>query len=52
MDRPLWEKHLALAEHHIEVAERNIQRQKEILAELARDGHPTQTAAGGSVTVR
>jgi arginine repressor len=37
---------LAQAERHVEVGERNIARQREIVAELEQDGHDaTQTHA-------
>ena len=45
MDRTLWKQHLALAERHVVQAERHIAHQKQILAELARDGHSTAMAS-------
>ena len=45
MDKALWERHLALAERHVALAERNVDKQRQVLAELARDGHSTVMAA-------
>ncbi|MBV9834831.1 MAG: hypothetical protein JO055_10510 [Alphaproteobacteria bacterium] len=45
MDRALIEKHLALAEKHIEVGTDHVERQRMLLREMARDGHPTEQAA-------
>ena len=43
MDRTIIEEHLAKAENHIALGEWHIARQKEIVAELERDGHdPTE----------
>ncbi len=39
MDRELIERHLALAETHVTAGERHVTRQREIVAELANDGH-------------
>ncbi len=44
MDRELWEQHLALAERHIVDGEATIARQRQIVAELERDGHDTARA--------
>jgi hypothetical protein len=38
-ERAMIEKHLAQAEEHIRTGQGHITRQKEILAELERDGH-------------
>jgi hypothetical protein len=45
MDRALWEKHLVQADEHVALAERNVEKQRRVLAELARDHHPTAMAA-------
>ncbi|MGD9880981.1 MAG: hypothetical protein AB7I59_27195 [Geminicoccaceae bacterium] len=44
MDRALWKQHLVLAEKHVAVAERIVGAQKQIVAELQRDGHSTDMA--------
>ena len=38
------ERHLAEAEAHIALGERHIVRQRELVADLARDGHDTTEA--------
>jgi len=44
MDRALWKQHLEFADRHVAVAERIVAAQKQILAELQRDGHATELA--------
>jgi hypothetical protein len=44
MDRVVWEVHLAQAKEAIAKGERHIARQKQLIAELERDGHDSQTA--------
>ena len=44
MDRQMLAEHLTLAEAHVEQGIRHIERQREIIAELARDGHDTASA--------
>jgi hypothetical protein len=44
MDRAMIEEHLRQAEEHIALGEQHIARQREILAELQRDGHDTAQA--------
>lgn len=39
MDRALLLDHLAMAERHVAEGERIIARQREIVAQLTRDGH-------------
>jgi hypothetical protein len=41
VDRAMIERHLAQAERHIAEGERRIERQREIIAALERDGHDT-----------
>jgi len=43
-DPALVRKHLAQAERDVGLGTRHVQRQREILAELGRDGHPTEQA--------
>lgn len=38
-EREMTVRHLAQAEEHVLLGEKNIARQKEIMAELERDGH-------------
>jgi hypothetical protein len=45
MDRALIEQHLALAEKHVRDGEVILVRQREVLANLARDGHDTSRAS-------
>lgn len=40
----MLERHLALAEQHVTEGERIVARQRELLAELQRDGHNTISA--------
>jgi hypothetical protein len=44
MDRAVLLRHLAMAERHVAEGERHIKRQREIIAELGRNGHDTQRA--------
>jgi len=44
MDRALWEQHLFLAERHVAAGERHVARQREIVAELERQGHDSGVA--------
>ena len=44
MDRKMLEEHLALAEQHVALGEKHIARQREILAQLHRDGRDTAQA--------
>jgi hypothetical protein len=44
MDNALWKEHLAKAEQAVADSERHIARQKELIAELERDGHSGQAA--------
>ena len=44
MDRAMIEKHLAQAERHVADGERHITRQRQIIAELERDGHDAGSA--------
>jgi hypothetical protein len=44
MDRATIAQHLAEAEGHVALGEQHITRQKQIIAELERDGHDTAEA--------
>jgi hypothetical protein len=44
MDRAILEGHLAQAERHILESQRHVSRQREIVAELANDGHDFSSA--------
>ena len=44
MDRRMIEAHLALTERHVAEGKRHVARQRELVAELERDGHDTATA--------
>jgi hypothetical protein len=44
MDRQQTMEHLALAEEHVRVGAKNVARQREMIAELERDGHDTTQA--------
>ena len=44
MDRAFFEHALLLALRHIEIGHRNVARQREIVAELGRDGYDTTLA--------
>jgi hypothetical protein len=46
MDRAVWQEHLAQTEWHIVEAEKRVARQREIVAELERDGHRATAARG------
>lgn len=39
MDRETLERHLALAEHHVDQGGGHLEKQRMILADLERDGH-------------
>jgi hypothetical protein len=45
MDREMLRQHLAQAERHMAEGERCIARQRELVAELARDGHDSSARA-------
>jgi hypothetical protein len=44
MDRATLETFLQQAEEHVALGEQHIARQREIVSELARDGHDTEMA--------
>jgi hypothetical protein len=44
MDRQQVRQHLALADEHGALGAKHVARQREIIAELHRDGHDTTTA--------
>jgi hypothetical protein len=44
MDRHTLEKHLSKSESHVATGERNIARQRQIVADLEQDGHDSTTA--------
>jgi hypothetical protein len=44
MDRDVLRLHLELAERHVAEGERHLARQREIVAELAGDGHDLASA--------
>ena len=44
MDHAVWQEHLVEIERHIIKAEKRVARQREIVAELERDGHRTTAA--------
>ena len=44
MDRQILLDHLALAERHVAEGERHVARQRDLVAELERDGHETGMA--------
>ncbi len=44
MDRRMLLEHLAKANEHVELGERHVRRQRELVAELERDGHDTREA--------
>ena len=44
IDRAVWQEHLVQTEWHIVEAEKRVARQREIVAELERDGHRTTAA--------
>jgi hypothetical protein len=45
IDRQQTMEHLALAEEHVALGAKNVARQREIIAELRRDGHDTTAAS-------
>ncbi len=44
MDRHMLLEHLAKANEHVLLGERHVRRQRELVAELERDGHDTTGA--------
>lgn len=44
MDRAMVRDHLAKAEGHVDLGHRHVARQREIVAELERDGHDVRDA--------
>jgi hypothetical protein len=44
MDREMLKRHLALAEEHIATGEKNIARQRDLIAQLEREGRDTASA--------
>jgi hypothetical protein len=44
MDPAILKQHLAQAEEHVAKGERHVARQRELVAELERDGHDTGPA--------
>jgi hypothetical protein len=44
MDREMLKRHLAEAEEHIATDDKNIARQREVIAQLERDGRDTVSA--------
>jgi hypothetical protein len=46
MDRAVWQEHLAQAERHVVEAEKRVARQREIVADLERNGHRATAARG------
>jgi uncharacterized coiled-coil protein SlyX len=46
MDRAVWQEHLAQTEWRIVEAEKRVARQREIVAELERDGRRATAARG------
>jgi hypothetical protein len=44
MDAALLKQHLELAERHVLEGDRHVMRQRELVAELERDGHDTTDA--------
>jgi hypothetical protein len=46
MDRAVWQQHLAQIEWHVIEAEKRVARQREIVAELERDGRRATAARG------
>jgi hypothetical protein len=41
MDQEMLKRHLAEAEEHIATGDKNIARQRDLIAQLERDGHDT-----------
>jgi hypothetical protein len=46
MDRAVWQEHLAQTEWHVLEAEKRVARQREVVAELEREGRRTTAARG------
>ena len=46
MDRAVWQEHLAQTERHIVEAEKRLARQRELVAELEREGRRATAARG------
>jgi hypothetical protein len=46
VDRVIWQEHLAQAERHVVEAEKRVARQREIVADLERNGHRATAARG------
>ena len=44
MDQEMLKRHLAEAEEHIATGDKNIARQRDLIAHLERDGHDTASA--------
>jgi hypothetical protein len=44
MDQEMLKRHLAEAEEHIATGDKNIARQRDLIAQLERDGHDTTSA--------
>lgn len=44
MDREMLERHLAQAEKHIATGRKNLARQREVIAEIEREGRDTTEA--------
>jgi hypothetical protein len=44
MDREMLKRHLAQTEEHIATGDKNIARQRDVIAQLERDGHDTASA--------
>jgi hypothetical protein len=44
MDREMLKRHLAQGEENIATGDKNIARQRDVIAELERDGHDTASA--------
>ena len=44
MDQEMLKRHLAEAEEHIATGDKNIARQRDLIAQLERDGHDTASA--------
>jgi hypothetical protein len=43
-NRQLWQEHLALAERPVTEAEHHVNRQRQVIADLERHGHDTESA--------
>jgi hypothetical protein len=44
MDREMLKRHLAQGEENIATGDKNIARQRDVIAQLERDGHDTASA--------